>query len=113
MKKIVDVFILLVVCLFFISVIQSCSVFTKSKPSEPAVDMYIQEGFIKATVINYVVDGCTFMLQLADGKKLQPVNLKDEFKKDNFNVWIKYQHYKGNSVCMAGEMVTITAIEKR
>jgi len=53
------------------------------------------------------------MLQLDDGKKLEPVNLQDEFKKDNFNVWLKYQNYKGNSACMAGEMITIDAIEKR
>lgn len=104
---------LLFVCLVFISMLQSCFVFVgvKNTPAEPIVDTHLKDGFVKATVINYTLDGCTFMLQLEDGKKLEPVNLKEEFKKDNFKVWIKYQHYKGNSICMAGEMVTVTAIE--
>jgi hypothetical protein len=67
--------------------------------------------YTEATVINYSVDGCSWMLKLKDGKKLEPVNLKDEFKKDNLNVWIQYNPYKGNSSCMAGEMITLTAIE--
>ncbi len=104
---------------------QSCFLFTgaKKKTSETIVDTHEQNGFVKATVINYTVDGCTFMLQpdaAAQGettgkvdKKLQPVNLSEDFKTDNLKVWIKYQHFKGNSICMVGEMITITAIEKR
>ena len=104
---------LLFVCLVFISMLQSCFLFqgAKSKHTEPLADTHVQNGFIKATVINYALDGCAFMLQLEDGKKLEPVNLSEEFKKDNIKVWIKYQHYKGNSICMAGEMVTVTSIE--
>jgi len=101
--------------LVFISLLQSCFLFagTKSTNAVTITDTHIQDGFIKATVIDYELDGCKFMLQLTDGKKLEPVNLPEEFKKDNYNVWIKYQHYKGSSVCMAGQMVTVTAIEKR
>lgn len=108
---------LLFVCLIFISMLQSCFLFVgvKSKHTAPNPasngDTHEQNGFVKATIINYTLDGCSFMLLLKDGKKLEPVNLSGEFKKDNTNVWIKYQHYKGNSICMAGEMVTVTAIE--
>lgn len=99
----------------FIATLQSCFVFTgvKNKPSKLALDTHEQSGFVKGTIINYTLDGCSFMIQLEDGKKLEPVNLQFEFKKDKFKVWIKYQYYKGNSICMAGEMVTVTAIETR
>lgn len=105
---------LLFVCLVFISMLQSCFLFSgvKSTYTAPDQDTHEQNGFVKATIINYALDGCGFMLLLKDGKKLEPVNLSEEFKKDSIKVWIKYQHYKGNSICMAGEMVTVTAIEK-
>ena len=116
---------LFIICSVIIGTMQSCSLFSgaKKKTSETIVDTHEQNGFVKAIVINYAVDGCTFMLQPGDDaqevltgkveKKLQPVNLREDFKKDNLKVWIKYQHFKGNSICMVGEMVTITAIEKR
>lgn len=73
-----------------------------------------KEGYIKATVVNLTLDGCSWMLQLEDGKKLEPVNLKEEFKKDKLNVWIQYQVKKGGmSVCMAGEVITISDIKLR
>lgn len=105
---------LLFVCLVFISMLQSCFLFpgVKSTYTAPDQDTHEQNGFVKATIINYALDGCGFMLLLEDGKKLEPVNLSEEFKKDSIKVWIKYQHYKGNSICMAGEMITVTAIEK-
>ncbi|MES2397571.1 MAG: hypothetical protein V4549_16295 [Bacteroidota bacterium] len=104
---------LLFVCLVFISMLQSCFLFPNVKSTHTASDPdnHEQNGFVKATIINYTLDGCNFMLLLEDGKKMEPVNLSEEFKKDNIKVWIKYQHYKGNSICMAGEMVTVTAIE--
>lgn len=73
-----------------------------------------KEGYIKATVVNLTLDGCSWLLQLEDGKKLEPINLKEEFKKDKLNVWIQYQIKKGGmSVCMAGEIVNIIKIEVR
>lgn len=82
---------------------------TKAFPPEETKD-----GYAKATVINYTVDGCSWLLQLEDGKKLEPTNLSDEFKKDKLKVWIQYQIKKGGmSICMAGEVITITKIELR
>ena len=106
---------LFIFCFVLFATLHSCFVITgvKNKPSKLALDTHEQKGFVKATIINYTLDGCSFMVQLEDGKKLEPVNLQMEFRKDNFKVWIKYQYYKSNSICMAGEMATITAIEKR
>ena len=93
--------------LFFMISFISCS----HKTFTPAYSTP-KEGYTHATVINYTIDGCTYLLQLEDGKKLEPDNLKDEYKKDNLKVWIKYQPRKGNSICMAGEMITIIDIFK-
>jgi len=98
--------------ILFIILLNACShkvAGTKAFPPEET-----KEGYTKATVINYAVDGCSWLLQLEDGKKLEPANLSDEFKKDKLKVWVQYQIKKGGmSICMVGEMVTITKIEVR
>ncbi|MCW3085239.1 MAG: hypothetical protein JWP12_2605 [Bacteroidetes bacterium] len=72
------------------------------------------ESSEKATVINYTVDGCTWLLILEDGTKLQPVNLSPEFQKNNLKVWITYSLKKGaSSICMTGKMVTLASIQLR
>ena len=72
------------------------------------------ENAEKATVINYTVDGCSWLLILEDGTKLQPVNLAPEFQKNNLKVWITYELKKGaNSICMTGKMVTLASIQLR
>ncbi|MCW3071812.1 MAG: hypothetical protein JWO44_1702 [Bacteroidetes bacterium] len=71
-------------------------------------------GYTKATVVNYTYDGCSWMLELEDGKKLQPSALKPEFQKEKLKVWIRYEPKKGGmGICMAGELVNITEIELR
>ena len=73
-----------------------------------------KEGYAKATVINYEVDGCKFILKLEDGKKLEPSALSDDFKTDQLAVWIKYAPKKGVvSVCMAGQVVELSDIQIR
>ena len=48
-----------------------------------------------------------------NGKKLEPKNLDNKFKKESLKVWIKYTSYKNYSFCMAGEMVIINNIAVR
>lgn len=75
---------------------------------------FAAEGYLKATVIYYEVDACKYVLQLEDAKKLEPVNLKEEFKKDQLPVWIKYLPKKNTvSICMAGTIVELTDIQLR
>ena len=75
---------------------------------------YAQDGFQKATVINYEVDGCHFLLQLESEEKLDPSNLAEEFKKDHLQVWVKYNVQKGAmGTCMAGKKIIINVIELR
>ena len=75
---------------------------------------YANEGYSRARVIYNEVDGCGYMIQLGDGSKLEPTNLKEEFKKDKLDVWVKYIEKKGGmSICMAGQMADITDIQLR
>ena len=82
----------------------------KHTPATGATDI----GYTKATVIDSrELDGCTFLLELPDGTKLEPTNLPDAFKKHNLAVKIKYIPNKEVvSICMAGKMITITDIKK-
>ncbi|MFH1005519.1 MAG: hypothetical protein V1781_08540 [Bacteroidota bacterium] len=71
-----------------------------------------KEGYTKATVIFSDIDVCKYVLQLEDGKKLEPTNLLADFKKDKLAVWIKYQEKKNViSICMVGQIVEITDIQ--
>ncbi len=83
----------------------SCSgktVVTETVPNDTAVF---------ATVVDYTeLDGCTFLLELSDGQKLQPENLGEAFKKKGLKVFITYKIHDGISNCMAGKMVTLTSI---
>ncbi|MGZ3864859.1 MAG: hypothetical protein ACXVC6_11235 [Bacteroidia bacterium] len=78
---------------------------------------YAKEGYEKATVINYNVDGCGFMLQLMDKRKskISPDKFPDEFKKEKMKVWIKYASAKKQPVttCMAGHFCELIDIQKR
>ncbi len=96
-----------------LSTIQSCFWFVKKKIETPKETVPLHIGYTKATIINYTVDGCSWMIKLEDGKLLEPVNLKDEFKKDGLKVWIQYKHYENYSFCMSGEMVIVSAMEIR
>ncbi|MBI3502536.1 MAG: hypothetical protein HY063_12165 [Bacteroidetes bacterium] len=74
-----------------------------------------EAGYIRARVVYNEVDGCGYMIQLGDGKKLEPSKkLSEEFKKDGLDVWIKYTPKKGTmSTCMAGEVVDLNDIQLR
>ncbi len=86
---------------------------TKTSATQPKID-FEKNGYVKASVINYEVDGCGFLIQLEDGKKLQAANLSSEYRKDKLPVWVKYTPKKGGmSVCMAGQMIELSDIQLR
>lgn len=71
------------------------------------------QGFTKGVVTKYDVDGCTFLITLENGKRLHPLNLDEAYQIDGLGVWIKYIFQReAITVCMAGEVIKITAIEK-
>ncbi len=115
MKSKLNHITLIIVSIVLLSALQSCSLFVKKKEQEVKVQEPAPShiGYTKGNIINYSLDGCSWMIEIENNKKLEPVNLKEEFKKEGLKVWVKYQHYENYSFCMAGEMVNITEIEVR
>ena len=78
---------------------------------------YPKEGYVKASIIDYKVDGCGFLIQLNDKQKtkLAPEKLPEEFKKNKLNIWVKYSIVKSqpNSTCMAGKTCQLIDIMRR
>jgi hypothetical protein len=99
----------IIVCTLFM---QSCFLLAFG-PGHKRCEAYAYSDYTHATIINYTVDGCSWMLQLEDGKKLQPLILAPEFQKEGLKVLIKYEVKKDAvGVCMVGEIVSITEIIK-
>jgi hypothetical protein len=71
-----------------------------------------KDGLVEAMVLDYhELDGCTFILSLDDGTKLEPTNLPESFRKDSLKVMVKYSIIKRASICMVGKMVTVSEIK--
>lgn len=100
----------LLLAALFVVFITACV--TQKKTSDS--DMEAQ-GFVKAMVISYEVDGCGYMLEVeSDKSKLEPDGLQPEYQKDSMKVWIKYKAVPDRmSVCMAGATVDLLEIKKR
>lgn len=75
------------------------------------------ENSHSAKLVNMTgLDGCSWMIELNDGTKLEPTNLND-FNinlQENQKIWIVY-HTAAQmaSVCMHGEIVTVDCISER
>ena len=75
------------------------------------------ENSYSAKLVNMTgLDGCSWMIELGDGTKLEPTNLND-FNinlQENQKIWIVY-HTAAQmaSICMTGEIVTIDCISAR
>ena len=112
MKKIIATAGILFLAIVLIGISSCCTHKKTTAAVEPAKTQavnYEKEGYTKVTVLHYTIDGCQYVLQLADGKKLEPQNLAEELKVDKKELWVKYEIVRGAaSICMAGEIVKIT-----
>jgi hypothetical protein len=75
------------------------------------------ENSQSAKLVNMTgLDGCSWMIELNDGTKLEPNNLND-FSIDleeNKKIWIVFHPAAQMvSICMVGEIVTIDCISER
>jgi hypothetical protein len=110
-------FILLLLSL--IMCLSACNSAKQTSASSPITTKtstdYKTSGYVEATIVAYEVDGCKWVIQLGDGKKLVPASaLKEAFASDGLKVWVKYETAKGGvGICMAGEMVKVTDLVKR
>ena len=111
-KSLLFSFLIIIASIFY-----SCQSQKKiSKQATPtSVNDFQNNGYESAIVLDKTgLDGCGFVLQIASGKILEPLNLGADFKKNNLAVWIKYVSKKNTvSICMSGEVVTLSDIQLR
>jgi hypothetical protein len=70
----------------------------------------------KGTVKDYAgLDGCGLLIELENGKKLEPAEVVDDFAlKDGQQIAFDYEEMpEMASICMAGKIVRITCIKER
>lgn len=102
---------------FFLVFAFSLLTFNSFAQEKKQTTNYAKEGFVKATVINHKVDGCGFLILLADKEKtkLVPDKIPDDLKKDKLKIWVKYTLPKKQemSSCMVGKQCEVVEIKKR
>lgn len=103
--------------LALITLLFSIQAFNAHSQEKPKKINYLKEGYVKAKVIKYPVDGCGLLIELPDKEKtkLAPDKLPDHLKKHNRKVWLKYALVKKPlmNTCMAGKQVEVIDIRKR
>lgn len=100
--------------LFTVTIMASCTgpKQTTSKKNTEQTIVKKHPGFTKGTINRFEIDGCSFLITIEGGKKLNPLNLGEEFKKDGLNIWFKYIYQKEvMTTCMAGDVIKITEIK--
>jgi hypothetical protein len=86
--------------LFSLLIISSCAKDNRCFNSEHAV------------LKNFSLDGCSWLLELDNGSKLEPQNLSDfdiELM-DGKDVHVRYTEFEGGSICMVGKIVKIECL---
>ena len=96
----------------YITVVSAILLFTLACNDKVAPGDIYQTG----TIRDYTgLDGCTFIIELDSGEKLEPVNLNDflESPKDGQTVKITFKpEPQMASICMVGTIVSIQSLKK-
>ncbi|MEX0996350.1 MAG: hypothetical protein WDZ45_04835 [Flavobacteriaceae bacterium] len=74
-----------------------------------------EDGFKKATVVySEVEDDCPYTISV-DGEStlFDPINLEEEYKKSQNNIWVKYRSLRMPNRCEKATPVEITDISMR
>ena len=58
------------------------------------------------------LDGCGYLLETENQSYLEPDNLETKYRVDGTKLCITYKKVNKFSVCMAGEMITLTSVKK-
>lgn len=82
----------------------------------PVVNTHCEHG-VTATLIKLDLDGCNWVIELPNGKRLEPVNLIEFIDVDvldastSSEIKIEYHVIKSASICMVGEPVVVSCLE--
>ncbi len=73
-------------------------------------------GAVKANFSDLTgLDGCGFVIELENGKRIEPTNLSDfsVLPENGKPIWLKYHITNGASTCMVGDIVEIECISEK
>ena len=107
------------ISIFLSIIILSCkssreSTHQEKSKKEVSSEKTNQNKEMEATVIDLRgLDGCSFLLQVHNQERLEPINLPEEMKVNGLAVMVTYEYHQGASICMAGKMIKITHIRKK
>jgi len=95
-------------CILFAIMLAGCT----SQKDSFNPDELIRNGFVKVEVVDMRgLDGCEFILKLADGTSLEPIGMKEEFKTNGLFLFVKYNLITDRaSICMVGSLVELTEV---
>jgi hypothetical protein len=98
----------LINCILFVMLLAGCT--AQKDTFNP--DELIRNGFVKVEVVDMrSLDGCEFVLKLADGTSLEPIAMKDEYKTNGLQLFVKYNLITDQaSICMVGSIVELTEV---
>jgi putative MATE family efflux protein len=103
-RRVIKSMITLICCTAILAF--GCKTPEKTAPSPP------EPGSVSATVIDMrELDGCTYLLELQDGMKLQPTAIPVEYQQAGLKVRVKYKKVEIMSICMSGTPVELTYIK--
>ncbi|MGB0391358.1 MAG: hypothetical protein ACPGRC_10500 [Salibacteraceae bacterium] len=90
----------------------------ESKPDPIATTQTPCDNGVNAIIKPLALDGCTWILELPKGEKLEPVNYREflteaEIKNQNpIGVRVSFYDTKSASICMIGRTVAISCLER-
>ncbi|SMF49486.1 hypothetical protein SAMN06296036_11581 [Pseudobacteriovorax antillogorgiicola] len=59
------------------------------------------------------LDGCKFLFETSDGRRMQPINLDPTLEQDGLKLEVQVEPTQGMmSICMAGPMVKVLSAKK-
>lgn len=78
----------------------------------------LEDGYLPGRVIySELADDCEYTIQLKDGERdfyyVDPINLVENFRKDDQTIWVKFNDLKTMNRCENAAPVEITEIENR
>lgn len=107
----------LIILTFLISISCTNQKVIESQPdSVPTQTQKCDDG-VSAILKQIQLDGCNWVIELDNGEKLEPQNIKDFLSKSDFGsskefkVKIRYYETKSASICMVGKTIAITCLE--
>jgi len=85
---------------------------TESEQTDPSEPVQVKEYKLGTVVDKRNLDGCTYLIELVTGETLDPVNLPEQYRKDQLSVSLRYEAVENKmNTCMAGKMVRIHEIK--